>query len=142
MANLMDDIIETAEKFIADIQEHFESPLDYSVESLEEVDKMLGAFGRTELSEDELYNTSAAVGCYIFEVARRNFGGEYFWIEEEQQPILVAGQPDFSVSIRAWEKVKERMVNGPADNIAFYIAGYQEHIEKGKKQKGYHVTIV
>ena len=105
---------------------------------------MLGGLGkrREEFREEGFFDLYSMTGCYVFEVARRNFGGEYFWIEEEQQPILVAGQPDFSVSIRAWEKVKERMVNGPADNIAFYIAGYQEHIEKGKKQKGYHVTIV
>ncbi|MEY8402474.1 hypothetical protein AALA54_03895 [Oscillospiraceae bacterium 44-34] len=142
MANLMDDIIETAEKFIADIQEHFESPLDYSVESLEEVDKMLGAFGRTELSEDELYNTSAAVGCYIFEVARRNYGGRYFWIEKEQQPVLAAGRPEFSVEIKVWEKVRGRLVKGEEDNIPFYIAGYKEHIEIGKTKPGYFVTIV
>ncbi len=142
MANLMDDIIETAEKFIADIQEHFDSPLDYSVESLEEVDEMLGAFGRTELSEDELSNTSAAVGCYIFEVARRNYGGEYFWIKEEQQPGLAAGHPDFLVVIKAWEKVRGRLIKGEEDNIPFYIAGYREHIEIGKTKPGYHVTIV
>ncbi len=142
MANLMDDIIETAEKFIADLQEHFESPLDYSVESLKEVDKMLGAFGETELTEDELYNTSCSVGCYIFEAARRNYGGQYFWIQEEEQPVLVAGRPDFSVEIKVWEKVRGRLLNGEEDNIPFYIAGYKEHIEIGKTKPGCHVTIV
>ena len=142
MANLMEDIIETAEKFIADLQEHFDSPLDYSVESLEEVDEMLGVFGKTELSEDELYNTSTAVGCYIFEVARRNYGGEYLWIREEQQPVLVAGRPDFSVGIKVWEKVRGRLIKGEEDNIPFYIAGYKEHIEIGKTKPGYFVTIV
>ena len=142
MSELMDDIIETAEKFIDDIQKYFDSPLDYSVESLEEGDKMLGAFGKTELSGDELYNTSSAVGCYIFEVARRNYGGRYFWIEEEQQPVLVAGRPDFSVEIKVWEKVKGRLINGEEDNIPFYIAGYREHIEIGRTKPGYFVTIV
>ena len=142
MSELMDDIIETAEKFIDDIQKYFDSPLDYSVESLEEVDKMLGAFGKTELSGDELYNTSSAVGCYIFEVARRNYGGRYFRIEEEQQPVLVAGRPDFSVEIKVWEKVKGRLINGEEDNIPFYIAGYREHIEIGRTKPGYFVTIV
>ena len=144
MADLMDDIVATAQNFVQNMQQYYENPLDYSFESLAEVDEMLDGLGkrREEFREEGFFDLYSMTGCYVFEVARRNFGGEYFWIEEEQQPILVAGQPDFSVSIRAWEKVKERMVNGPADNIAFYIAGYQEHIEKGKKQKGYHVTIV
>ena len=51
----------------------------------------------------------------------------------EQQPVLVAGLPDFQVSIRAWEKVKGRLTNGREDNIPFYIAGYKEHIEHAKK---------
>ena len=49
-------------------------------------------------------------GCYVLETARRNYGGEYYWLSNEQQPILVAGEPDFSVSIKAWEKIKGYMV--------------------------------
>jgi len=41
--------------------------------------------------------------------------------------------PDFQVSIRAWEKVRGRLTNGKEDNIPFYVAGYKEHIEQGKK---------
>ncbi len=29
---------------------------------------------------------------------------ERFYVLKEQQPVLVAGLPDFQVSIRAWEK--------------------------------------
>ena len=28
-------------------------------------------------SEDALYNMSSMIGCYVFETARRNYGGEY-----------------------------------------------------------------
>lgn len=44
---------------------------------------------------------------------------------------------DFSVSIKAWEKVGGRLENGVEDNIPFYIKGLQEHIEKGKFTCGY-----
>ncbi len=144
MADLMDDIVATAQNFVQNMQQYYETPLDYSFESLAEVDEMLGGLGkrREEFREEGFFDLYSMTGCYVFEVARRNFGGEYFWIEKEQQPILVAGQPDFSVGIKVWEKVRGRLMNGPEDNIPFYIAGYQEHIEKGKKQKGYHVTIV
>lgn len=142
MSQLMDDIQRTAHNFTVNLQKYFDSELNYSVESLEEVDEMLEAYGREELDEDALFNLSSMVGCYVFEVARRNFGGEYFWIETVQQPVLVAGQPDFSVGIKAWEKVRGRLMNGKEDSIPFYLAGYKEHIEIGKKKQGYHVMIV
>ena len=144
MSQLMDDIVTTAQNFVQNMQQFFETPLDYSFESLAEVDEMLDGMGkkREEMTESAFFDLYSMTGCYVFEVARRNYGGEYFWIEEEQQPVLVAGQPDFSVGIKVWEKVKGRLINGKEDNIPFYIAGYPEHIEMGKKKKGYHVTIV
>ena len=82
------------------------------------------------------------VGSYVFETARKNYGGEYFWIQEEKQPVLIAGFPDFTVSMKAWEKVRRRLINGQEDCISFYINGFKEHIEKGKTQKGYSAVIV
>ncbi|WP_218915997.1 hypothetical protein [Siansivirga zeaxanthinifaciens] len=72
-------------------------------------------------------------GSYIFEVARRNYGGKYYWFDQLNQPILVTGQPDFEISILAFEKVKQRIKNGTEDNIPFFFAGYSERVKKGKK---------
>lgn len=138
----MDDVIETAVKFVSDIEGRIGGPLDYSLESLEMVDGMLGLWGKEELTEEELQNVSSAVGCYVFETARRNYGGEYLWISEEGQPVLVAGRPQFSVGIKVWEKVRGRLLNGEEDNIPYYIDGYREHIAIGRTKPGYHVTIV
>ncbi len=55
---------------------------------------------------------------------------------------MVVGEPDFSVSIKAWDKVRDRLEKGAEDNIPFYIKGLKEHIEKGEEQKGYQVIIV
>ena len=140
MASLMDDIMETARNFTANMQENAGLTLDYSAESLREVDDLLEAFRQEDLDEEALFNISSMVGCYVFEPARLCYGGEYFWIEEEQQPILVAGLPEFSVGIKAWEKVRGRLVNGAEDAIPFYIAGYQDHIKRA--EKGARVTIV
>ena len=140
MASLMDDIVETAHNFTVNMGENAGLTLDYSAESLREVDDLLEAFRQEELDEDALFNIFSMVGCYVFETARRCHGGEYFWIEEEQQPILAAGLPEFSVGIKAWEKVRGRLVNGKEDSIPFYVAGYREHIEKARK--GTRVTIV
>lgn len=142
MGKLQENIVTTANNFVSRMQESGFDEFDFSIKSLEEVDEFLDSFEGQNLNEDVLYNVSSMAGCYIFETARQNYGGEYYWLEDEQQPILIAGEPDFSVSIRAWQKVKGRILNGTEDNIPFYIAGYKEHIEKGKQTKGYYVTIV
>ena len=144
MRNLTDDVVNTAHNFVQAMQQFFDSPLDYSIESLTEIDEMLDGLGkrREEFQEEAFFDLYSMTGCYVFETARRNYGGEYFWIEEENQPGLGAGYPDFLVVIKAWEKVRGRLVNGGEDNIPFYIAGYKEHIDTGRTKPGYHVTIV
>ena len=146
MNKLMEDIIHTADSFTENFGQNPIYPFikkgvfDYSIESLAVVDRLLEELGSYELDEDSIYNTASMVGCYVFETARRNYGGEYLWVNKEQQPVLIAGLPDFQVSIRAWQKVRGRLANGKEDSIPFYIAGYKEHIEKGKK--GDFVMIV
>ena len=80
MDRLMEDIIETAHNFTLNIQEHGLT-LDYSAESLREVDDLLEAFRQEALDEEGRFNLSSMVGCYVFETARRCYGGKYFWIE-------------------------------------------------------------
>lgn len=134
MNELMNDIMHTAGSFVKNFSEDVEEgALDYSVESLEVVDALLEEYSDYEMDEDALYNMSSMVGCCVFETARRNYGGEYFWVRDEEQPVLIAGKPDFQVSIRAWQKVKGRLLNGAEDSIPFYVAGYQEHIATAKK---------
>ena len=139
MNELTKDIIHTADNFVKNftdnpicpsIEPH---PFDYSIKSLETVDKLLEEISDYALDEEALDNTASMVGCYIFETARRNYGGEYLWIKKEQQPVLIGGLPNFQVSIRAWEKVRGRLLNGKEDNIPFYVAGYKEHIDQAKK---------
>ena len=95
-----------------------------------------------DVDEDTQYNIRTMAGSYVFEVAKRNFGGKYYWLQSEQQPILIAGEPDFTVSIKAWDKVKKYMENGSEDDLKYYIEGYKEYIEKGKKNKGYSAHII
>ena len=140
MNDLMADIISTAENFADNFRD--KGYFDFSIDSLRDVNTILEEIGDFVLDENEQYNCSTMVGSYIFEVARRNYGGKYYWVEEEQQPILVAGEPEFSVSIKAWDKAKKYIVNGGDEDIPFYIDGYKEHIEKGKVNKGYRVIII
>lgn len=140
MGQLMNDIIETAKSFTENFRDR--ANFDYSIESLVKVDALLDEMSDYVIDEDTLYNMYTMIGSYVFETSRRNYGGEYYWVQDEEQPILVIGEPDFSVAIKAWDKVKGRIENGEEDNIPFYIEGLKEHVEKGKLQKGYKALAV
>lgn len=137
--NLKNDVINTSESFTKNFSD--KGNFDYSVASLLKLDDLLDELSDYEIDEDTLQSISSMAGCYIFEVARRNYGGEYYWVQECEEPILVTGEPNFAVSIYAFEKVKGRVINGQEDNIPFYFNGYVEAVEKGR-QTGQNATIV
>ncbi|NOU71314.1 hypothetical protein GC098_07755 [Paenibacillus sp. LMG 31458] len=62
----------------------------------------------------------------------------YFQISfnEVKQTI---GEPEFSISIFAFNKVRGRIQNGKEDVIPYYLDGYIEAVEKGK-ETGYCAT--
>lgn len=118
MGQLNDDIVGTANSFAENFSD--KGNFDYSINSLAEVDDLLDEMSDYALDEDAIYNIYTMVGSYVFETARRNYGGKYYWIQEEKQPILIVGEPDFSVAIKAWEKVRDHLEKGAEDNIPFY----------------------
>ncbi|WP_134682775.1 hypothetical protein [Brevibacillus migulae] len=139
-SRLEQDIISTAESFTVNFSD--KGNFDFTVESLRNVDDILEEIGDFVFDDEEkLDSVASMVGCYIFEVARRNYGGEYFWVQDRAQPILVTGEPEFSVSILAFDKVRGRIKNGKEDEILYYFKGYIDAVEKGKKT-GYCATIV
>lgn len=137
---LMQDIIHTAESFAENFKDH--GSFDFSIQSLKLVDDLLGEVRDFIDEEDALYNIYTMVGSYIFEIVRGNFGGNYYWLQKESQPMLVIGEPDYSVTFMAWEKVKGHILKGAEDNIPFYIDGVIQQIERGKQQPGLRVQII
>ncbi|WP_435314068.1 hypothetical protein [Cellulophaga fucicola] len=131
--NFINDMTKSAEFFVNSSSENFKG-LDYSVKSLEVVENMLDeAFDfYTQMDKEQQKNLITTVGSYIFEVARQNFGGKYFWYDKLNQPILVTGQPNFEASIIANDKVEKRLVNGVEDNIPFYFIGYVQLVNNKK----------
>ncbi|SFW24729.1 hypothetical protein [Cellulophaga fucicola] len=127
------DMTKSAEFFVRSSSENFKG-LDYSVKSLEVVENILEEASGfyTEMNNEQQQNIITSVGSYIFEVARQNFGGKYFWYDKLNQPILVTGQPNFEASIIANDKVEKRLVNGVEDNIPFYFIGYVQLVNNKK----------
>lgn len=126
-------MIDTASTCVDRFQGRF-AGLNFSVDSLKVVDNILEEVNefKEDMNEGQINNVIQTVGSYVFEVARRNFSGRYFWYDHLNQPILVTGQPSFEISLLAFEKVKGRIQNGKEDNIPFFFQGYVERVTKAK----------
>ena len=102
--------------------------LDYSEASLQTLEVMLAeaSLHVSTMSEAGRANVVQLFGSYVLEVGRRNHGGQYFWLEAREEPVLVYGEPEFHLALLAWGKVRGRLVGNPADNIPFHYAGFSE----------------
>jgi hypothetical protein len=123
-----------AERFVQSAAGRSGNQLDYSEQSLEILDELLGevAAFRNEMDAALISDLTAQAGSYIFEVARRTYGGTYFWYDALDQPILVTGLPDFEISLVAIDKVRMRIENGDAENIPFFFQGYADRVKQAK----------
>jgi len=128
------DIAQAAEDAVAVCEYLRGVPLDYSEASLAAVEEALGqaASWDDELSPEQLQNFARAFGCYILEVARRQFGGRYCWFEQRDAPVLVVGEPVFRVALLSWDLVRGRLSGDPAFNIPFVYAGFAERVRQAE----------
>ena len=106
--------------------------LDYSQASLAVVEEMADEAARcaATLSPDQVTGLVQDMGCYILEVGRREFGGEYRWHDERDQPVLVVGEPAFHVAMITWDKVRGRLGGDEADNLPFFYDGFAERVRR------------
>lgn len=104
--------------------------LDFSVESLQLLDRIIGDNTTFYQQADKEVRRVKIVkiGAYILEVARRNFGGRYCWYNDLEQPVLVTGEPEFKMALLAFDKTKGRFENGDEDNIPFFFEGYVQGV--------------
>ena len=126
MNAIHEEVLATAERAVAALQDRAGGRLDWSVASLQAVDEMLVEVSDYVADLDEAVVTSLVqqLGCYVLEVARRAYGGTYFWHEEGEQPILVVGEPAAHVALMAWSKVTGRITGDAGDDIVFFFDGF------------------
>jgi hypothetical protein len=108
--------------------------LDYSEASLAAVEAMLEEAGEffPEMPEETQTNVVQNFGCYILEVGRRQFGGEYLWHPQYKEPVLVVGEPEFHIGLAAWSKVRGRLQGDKGNNIPFHYAGFANSVREAK----------
>jgi hypothetical protein len=134
MDTLAQDIAEAAEEAVA-VCEHLRGePLDYSVASLAAVEETLAeaAGWDDELTPEQLRNFARSFGCYVLEVARRQFGGRYCWMDQRDAPVLVVGEPAFRVALLTWDQVHGRLAGDSGCHISFLYAGFAERVRQAK----------
>ena len=126
MNAIHEEVLATAERAVAALQERAGGRLDGSVASLKVVDEMLVEVSEYVADLDEAVVTSLVqqLGCYVLEEVRRAYGGEYFWHEQGEQPVLVVGEPQAHVALMTWSKVTGRITGDAGDDIVFFFDGF------------------
>ena len=104
------------------------SQLNYSRNSIELVDRVLQDFYEQQapLPEDLHFLASA----YVFECARRQYGGRYLRGDDANPFVLVIGEPDCQIGFCAMEKVAGRASNGPEDSLSFFYDGIAAPLQR------------
>ena len=128
MNAILEEVTAAAERAIVSLQARAGGRLDYSIASLVAVDEMLVEVSEYVVDLDETVVTGLVqqLGCYVLEVGRKAFGGEYFWHDEGEQPILVVGEPAAHVAMMTWSKVVGRLTGDVGDDIPFFFNGFAE----------------
>ncbi len=134
MSDALSEIQNQAERASLLFQER---GLDFSEASLEVVAELL-AEAAVDLDDRSTEQLSALVelfGCYILEVGRRQYGGEYFWLEDRHEPLLVVGEPTTHIAIASWGKVRGRLNGDESDNIPFFYKGFADYARRRPPRK-------
>ena len=128
MNAILEEVTTAAERAVTSLQARAGGRLDYSAASLAAVDEMLvevSAYA-AELDEAVVTGLVQQLGCYVLEVARRAYGGTYYWHDEGEQPILVVGEPDAHVALMTWSKVVGRLTGDEGDDIVYFFDGFAQ----------------
>jgi hypothetical protein len=142
MNAILEEVTTAAERAVASLQARAGGRLDFSVASLGAFDEMLVEASNyvAELDEAVVTGLVQQLGCYVLEVGRRAFGGEYFWHEEGEQPILVVGEPAAHVALMTWSRIVGRLTGDEGDDIVFFFDGFAR--KAGQPEPGSNVLFL
>ena len=142
MNAIFDEVTIAAERAVASLQARAGGRLDFTVASLAAVDEMLVEVSGYVADLDEAVVTGLVqqLGCYVLEVGRRAYGGEYFWHDEGEQPILVVGEPLAHVALMTWSKVVGRLTGDAGDDIVNFFDGFAQ--KAGQPEPGANVLFL
>jgi hypothetical protein len=134
MDELVTQIAATADKVLEMSELRNGHSLDFHESSLAVIEDMLEETSKyfEEMTTAEQDTVVQDFGCYILEVARREFGGSYAWHDDRDQPVLVVEKPKVRVALITWDKVRSRLAGDTGDNIPFFYSGFVERVRKAE----------
>jgi hypothetical protein len=129
MAELKYDIIpENAARFAADIvvvaKNHFDVTLDYSVNSLAGVDRIIGGFHEEGLKLDDVAATVFGFGCYVGEIFVKHAGATWRAATQEEienyygVPLIV--ELGNGTTANPIGKIIKRLDEGEEHNVPYF----------------------
>ncbi|WP_089400920.1 hypothetical protein [Noviherbaspirillum humi] len=126
MASILQDVVDTAARAVETFSDRTEGNLDFSESSLSIIEELLEEASAyvTEMPESRVTDLIQLFGCYVLEVARKNYGGDYAWLDDNRGPVLVVGEPATHIAISTWAKVRGRLNGDRADDIPFFYKGF------------------
>lgn len=110
-----------AEMVVADFRERGGIVLDYSTESLKEIDSYLFSMHAQGVPPQQVPDMVFCFGCYVGEVMRRKYGGE--WVEPRTDiplgpfPLLRYGNGNHCAPIG---KAFKCLQNGAGDSVHYF----------------------
>jgi hypothetical protein len=132
MTTVLENVLKTAKRAVDTFHDRSGGALNFSEKSLQMVEEMLAEASDyiSEMAQSEILSLVQLFGCYVLEVARTTYGGEYAWLDDDRGPLLIIGEPATHIAIATWAKVRGRVSGDPADNILFFYQGFADMSSK------------
>ncbi|MCX8641296.1 MULTISPECIES: hypothetical protein [unclassified Gilliamella] len=116
--------------------------LDYSEKSITVVEMIISEIAEKNFSipEEQLNMIAQEYGCYLLLTAHKIYGGEFYYNEEFEQPMLICCEPDAMIVLMTWNKVKGRLLGDKTDHIAYFLDEFGK--ATFQPEKGTHVVYL
>lgn len=126
---------EKAELAIAQLQERAGRGLNYEPFSLAYVEEILAKASSfyDEIPQDQLDDLCQIMGAYILYVGYVEHGGKFYWNKTTNQPFLVVGEPEFSITLESFKKVKKRLSGDESEDIQLFYKRFSERVSNESK---------
>ncbi|MDE0863513.1 MAG: hypothetical protein OSA98_06975 [Rubripirellula sp.] len=134
MKKLAQQVVDKAERAVEQLGDRSNGTLDYSETSLAVVEEVL-AEATEFVDETPAKQIDALVkmlGSYVLEVGRREFGGKYYWHEGHDQPVLVIGEPEYTIAILVFDKIRGRLSGDKDANISYFYRVFAERVRSAE----------
>lgn len=142
MENLLENMIKTANSFTQNRKD--DGNFDYSIESLNDIDKLIKVIAENNLEQHELDIWTSFVSSYVFEVARKTHENSvsYEFSEDAHQPILKFTENNSVVILFVWSNLAEILSNIKTGSMFEHINNFTKEIAIAREKPNYEGLVM